>query len=1077
MPTPTFEASGHRPTALVGRRLELNWLRARLKLATGEYPHMVLVEGEAGVGKTRLAQALLAEASGAGVAVFTGRCYEHLNLAYLPLRESLLTTLTEAREGQSERDAELDLLHRIAGIRDEDQTPFDSDERERTRQLLTLTRLVLEFVRGTPTVLLVEDLDWADAATIDLLRHLLFRFEGFEAPLFLVGTCRGDPAARAAKGVAELRRDLRCATLLLHPLSELEAGELARELGADTHDEARQLAAASGGNPLLVQALVNEPRAQGQSGLASRLAAIPHPMAGTIAARVHSLGDEARAVVQAAAFLVPHCSRALLAAVTKLDGAALDRALREAAEQDVLSGDAMSLTFTHPLYSHAAYSMTPELARPSVHSSIAAVLIASRDAGEPVSVRAIAHHLVAAGREADPRFVSDYVRRAADEAMALTAWSEAARYYEGAIAGADAHADPLGVAALHRLAGLCQRYDLNLERALHHFDRAIELRRPFGDAEALAELYIWRIRCGIGNQRLLDVVAETGSLERLVEELEPGSPALASEGLAELAQSYWATGQLGRAEEAARRAMSIAGGVEHHVAYARATVALSVTQWMRYDLRGSLAALEDGLAHARATDDKSVITSSLSRLSLVLTWLGRFEDAEEFALESCALGDELNYPLEQGMPLAALTQLAVARGAYDDAERYAHRALLIQRLTGYHWAAGLFVPALVSACVARGRYAVAHDALDTWTEIAGPLERASLVLFHDYVAVLEGSRSADDVALPSLPSAPVLGADAWAVAVVEIARRAADPVDVRGAHDLLAEAERRGGVATSGLVALIPRVRGVAADLSGDGDEAMEAFTRAIRVSAALGAEPERARALVDLGSVLLHHGDAHAHDLFEEAVVVFERLGMRPDVDRVNQLRSARAPGAPRAAACKGPSRSDVGPASVRSVILFTDVVDSTRLTEELGDARYRERARRLEEVVTSTIAAHGGNIVSGINLGDGFIGLFDSAEQAIDAARRCAQDCCSSELHLHLALHTGAILVDGPRIYGSAVNLAARICTLTGPDEILVSEALHGLAGTFAQIAFVDRGVHSLKGIAEPQRLYGLVEPADPH
>ncbi|HEY6430236.1 MAG TPA: adenylate/guanylate cyclase domain-containing protein, partial [Acidimicrobiales bacterium] len=205
--------------------------------------------------------------------------------------------------------------------------------------------------------------------------------------------------------------------------------------------------------------------------------------------------------------------------------------------------------------------------------------------------------------------------------------------------------------------------------------------------------------------------------------------------------------------------------------------------------------------------------------------------------------------------------------------------------------------------------------------------------------------------------------------------------------------------------------------------------------------------------------------------------FGMRPDIDRVNQLRSARAPGAPRAAACKGPGRSDVGPASVRSVILFTDVVDSTRLTEELGDARYRERARRLEEVVTSTIAAHGGNIVSGINLGDGFIGLFDSAEQAIDAARRCAQDCCSSELHLHLALHTGAILVDGPRIYGSAVNLAARICTLTGPDEILVSEALHGLAGTFAQIAFVDRGVHSLKGIAEPQRLYGLVEPADPH
>src|SRR5207249_3657038 len=81
---------------------------------------------------------------------------------------------------------------------------------------------------------------------------------------------------------------------------------------------------------------------------------------------------------------------------------------------------------------------------------------------------------------------------------------------------------------------------------------------------------------------------------------------------------------------------------------------------------------------------------------------GRFDDAEARALEACALAERINYPLEKGLPLAALTQLAVHRGDFDAAERQAHEALLIQRLTDYHWAAGLFLPAVMSAYVARG---------------------------------------------------------------------------------------------------------------------------------------------------------------------------------------------------------------------------------------------------------------------------------------------------------------------------------------------------------------------------------------
>ena len=164
------------------------------------------------------------------------------------------------------------------------------------------------------------------------------------------------------------------------------------------------------------------------------------------------------------AFLVPYCTRTALASVSGLDGAALDAGLREAAGQGILAGDAASLHFTHPLYAHAAYEETPELSRRGIHHRISDALLAQQSGGEPVSIRAVAHHLIAAGPEADPKQCADYSRRAGDDAMALAAWSEAARYYEASFEAMDEQADPATAITVHRLVGLCHRYDLDLAR-------------------------------------------------------------------------------------------------------------------------------------------------------------------------------------------------------------------------------------------------------------------------------------------------------------------------------------------------------------------------------------------------------------------------------------------------------------------------------------------------------------------------------------------------------------------------------------------------------------------------------------
>ncbi len=155
---------------------------------------------------------------------------------------------------------------------------------------------------------------------------------------------------------------------------------------------------------------------------------------------------------------------------------------------------------------------------------------------------------------------------------------------------------------------------------------------------------------------------------------------------------------------------------------------------------------------------------------------------------------------------------------------------------------------------------------------------------------------------------------------------------------------------------------------------------------------------------------------------------------------------------------------------ILFLDIVDSTALTEKLGDAAFRELSRDLETVLRTAIREHGGSLVEGKVLGDGVMATFASASRAIEAALACNEAAAKTELRLHLGLHAGDVIDEGDNVYGGAVNLASRVCAISEPGEVLVSETVRALARTSAGVRFEDRGVHELKGIEEPQRLFAV-------
>lgn len=157
-------------------------------------------------------------------------------------------------------------------------------------------------------------------------------------------------------------------------------------------------------------------------------------------------------------------------------------------------------------------------------------------------------------------------------------------------------------------------------------------------------------------------------------------------------------------------------------------------------------------------------------------------------------------------------------------------------------------------------------------------------------------------------------------------------------------------------------------------------------------------------------------------------------------------------------------------AVILFADIVESTALTEEMGDAAFRAKARELDTSLRAIIRECAGTPVEGKLVGDGVLAVFTSARQAIECALRCGAAGDSVDLRLHLGIHAGDVIREENNVYGGAVNIAARIAGASAPGEVLVSDTVRGLARTSAGVGFEDRGEQTLKGIAEPQRLFAV-------
>jgi class 3 adenylate cyclase len=163
--------------------------------------------------------------------------------------------------------------------------------------------------------------------------------------------------------------------------------------------------------------------------------------------------------------------------------------------------------------------------------------------------------------------------------------------------------------------------------------------------------------------------------------------------------------------------------------------------------------------------------------------------------------------------------------------------------------------------------------------------------------------------------------------------------------------------------------------------------------------------------------------------------------------------------------SRSAIESDRVLATVLFTDIVNSTKRAETIGDRAWHDVLDRHNALVRREISRHRGHEVR--TMGDGFLATFDGPARSIRCALAINEGVEALGLQVRAGLHTGEVEMADDDLSGIAVHIASRVATMAKPGQVLVSNTVRDLVAG-SNIRFHDEGSHSLKGLTESVRLF---------
>jgi DNA-binding SARP family transcriptional activator/Tfp pilus assembly protein PilF len=870
-----FERSDLMP--LVGREEERATLLAYLESAIKGRGGTILIEGEAGVGKTRLLQEVARGADWREAQVVWGRGRE---LAAMPpygvLQEALRDALSPLRATQ--------LVELVAGawLRDvsrllpkvaewlPDLPPHVSVGSERQSRLLeALARIVLALGQIAPHLLILEDLQWADEATLSALVHLSSRL--VESRILVIGSYRGEEA-RGKPAVWEalqaLERDSGRRCLLLNRLEADQTGQLVRRglgLAAAAPLFEKRLYQETQGNPLFVLETL---RALQDEGFLYRddagewstpwdettvdYAELPLPTGvyQVIDRRLARLEDGERAALNVAAVLGSDFDFTLLTQAGGMDRETALKTMDELLRRRFLVEEPETYRFSHDKIRQIAYAGMDEIEWRRLHRQAGYALETLR----PERIEQLAHHFDT-GQVWDKAVV--YNRRAGRRARDAYAGVEAFDYYGRAIEAWErlpACEATLGLSLYRERGRICQDIG-RLDQAAGDFQKAYDLAERTGDRAGQARIlndlsYLHYLRGDFDGtvalaQRALDVATATGLSSEI------------AAGLMNKATALRNTGHYRQAIERYQRAAAIYEELDDQARLADCLNRLGGALIFTGDYAQARSAMERSLAICRQLDDRQGISYALINLAAVYYYQGQLVSARDAARKALNVARAVGEPSAEWFALGNLGQSILDQGFPARAIPLFRRALEMAQEVGDRSASPEVLYQLGRTHYFLDHLERAQEALEQALEVAGDSLAHQIPPIHAYLAQVHQAAGRREEALTQ------------ARAGLEVAQELGEPWTLGLTHRVMGQ---------------------VAAHLGEETEvEPRHYFERSIRILREIGAAAELARSLAAYGLYLRRSSTSavaarHSTVLLNEAKASFQELKMTWDLTRLEE-------------------------------------------------------------------------------------------------------------------------------------------------------------------------------------------------
>ena len=894
--------------AFVGRERELGELIAGLEDARAGRGRLFLLVGEPGIGKSRLAEELIAQAEARGTRVLIGRCWEAGGApAYWPWTQALSPLAhdlePEMLRGQLAHDG-AELVRLVPELRDRlPELPVPTGphgEGARFRLLAAVAAFLRSCAASKPLTIFLDDLHAADEPSLLLLRFVAGRLAG--SAILIVGCCRdSEIGATLAATLAELTREPVTRRITLSGLSATDTSRLlGATIGRAPADElAAQVHAETDGNPFFATEIGRLLSSEHFGPDANPALRIPETVMEAVARRLERQSASCRETLALASVIGREFDPAVVEALSGAEGEVY-HGLEEAASARLLAGLPNApgrLRFSHVLIRDALYEGIPAPRRVRLHRAIGQTLEMLYSANPEPHLAEVAHHFLAGGTPVREKAI-EYAKRAGDREASQLAHEEAVRHYTSALHVLDA----TGSGDANETCELL----LSLGEALNRAGRGSEAKEVLRRAATLAE------RTGRTDRLARAAVEYGGRLAWSRASTDPFLVPLLERALAAIgeADSTERVKLLARLATATRddpsrtRRIRIA---EEAVQIARR---LEDPDTLAFALEGHWTAVEGPdtagggiepgamlVKLGEQTGDKErALAGHQYRLNSFWTLGDRVGvDVELDAIAS--LANELGQPTQRWVLATDQTMLALMEGRLADAEQLISDTMALGRLS-QSWNAVVSERfALFVLRRAQGRLAEYEDTIKRSVHEYPPLLRFRCALAHTHGELgrkHDASAVLDELMTHDLANEH-LDAE-WLLSMTLLADVCAIVEDQDAAarlHALLAPYEGLYTVApVEATFGSVTRALGVVASVLERFDAAERHFAFAIETERNMKARPWRAHAQHNLAAMLLRRGavgdEKRALALLDEARDTYAELGMKSWAARASEATGA---------------------------------------------------------------------------------------------------------------------------------------------------------------------------------------------